>query len=191
MNPSAPLASWRSTSLLLAVALGALINLGGCASTQDNGHVTRLSAQDLARLTPPPNPKMPLSEVIALSSSGTAPDAIIKKLQETGTFYNLTAQQIVDLNRQGVDQHIIDHLVDAQEKARQATLLTQLADRDARAAQDLERERNRRRALQQQYQYGSFGYGGAFGYGWGPRAGFGWGGGSYYDPFFRTWRPRW
>ena len=172
---------------LLVTALTAAITLGGCASTQQAGGVTRLSPQDLARLVPPPNPKVPLSEVIVWSQEGASSDAIIKKLQDSGTFYNLTAQQIVDLNKQGVNQRVIDHLVEAQEKARQATLLTELADRDARAAQQLEQERNRRRALQQQYPY--YGYGGA----WGPRYGFGFGAGApyYYDPFFRSWRPRW
>ena len=174
-------------SLILAAALAAL---GGCASPPQNGQITRLTPEDLARLTPPPNPKVPLSEVIALSTAGTQPDVLIKKLQDTDTFYNLNAQQIVDLSKQGVDQSVIDHLVDAQEKARQATLLTELADRDAKAAQALERERNRRRALQNQYNSSPFGYG-AHGGNFGPRAGLGWSYGSYYDPFFRTWRPRW
>ena len=173
--------------LIPLLLLTAAVALGGCASTRQHGEVTRLSPQDLARLVPPPNPKVPLSEVMVWSQEGASSDAIIKKLQDTGTFYNLNAQQIIDLSKQGVHQRVIDHLVEAQEKARQATLLTELADRDAKAAQQIEQERNRRRALQQQYQY--YGYGGA----WGPRHGFGFGAGSpyYYDPFFRTWRPRW
>ena len=175
-----------------ALSLGALAALGGCAATPNQGQVSRLSAEDLARLTPPPNPQVPLAEVIAWSDAGASVQAIIKKLQDSGTFYNLTAQQIVDISKQGVDQRVIDHLVAAQEKARQATLLTQLADRDARAAQDLERERNRRRALQQHFGPWQYGYG-AYGGTWGPRYGFGWGIGApyYYDPFFKTWRPRW
>lgn len=172
---------------LSAAALATALSLGGCASTQPSGQITRLSPQDLARLVPPANPKVPLSDVIAWSQEGASSDAIIKRLQDTGTFYNLTAQQIVDLNQRGVNQRVIDHLAEAQEKARQATLLTQLADRDAQAAQALEAERNRRRALQQQYQI--YGYGGV----WRPRfgAGFGASPGYSYDPFFRTWRPRW
>lgn len=177
-------------SLMPLILAAALALLGGCASPPPAGQIARLTVEDLARLTPPPNPKVPLSEVISLSAAGTPPESLIRKLQDTGTFYNLSAQQIVDLGKQGVDQRVIDHLVDAQEKARQATLLTELADRDAKAAQALERERNRRRALQQQYNSWSFGLG-SYGGGWGPRSGIGWSYGSYYDPFFRTWRPRW
>lgn len=171
--------------LIPLLLLTAALALGGCASTQPAGEVTRLSPQDLARLVPPPNPKVPLSEVMVWSQEGASSDAIIKKLQDTGTFYNLNAQQIVDLNKQGVHQRVIDHLVEAQEKARQATLLTQLADRDAKAAYDLERALSHQRALQHQY----YGYGGV----WGPRFGAGFGAGPryYYDPFFRSWRPRW
>ena len=180
--------------LMTLFTLTVLLVLGGCAATPPNGQLTRLTPEDLARLTPPPNPRLPQSEVIALSRSATPPDAIIKKLQDTGTFYNLNAQQIVDLSRQGVDQRVIDHLVSAQERARQATLLTELADRDAKAARDLERERNRRRALQHQYGPQPFGYG--LGATWGPRFGAGgrFGAPYYYDPydpFFRAWRPRW
>ena len=176
----------------MLIALGGLlIALGGCASTQQNGQVTRLTPEDLARLAPPPNPRLPLSEVVAMSKAATPPDTIIQKLQDTGTFYNLNAQQIVGLSRQGVDQRVINHLADAQEKARQASLLTELADRDAKAAQDLERERNRRRALQN--HYGAWQYGFGYGPAWGPHFGFGrsFGAPHYYDPFFRTWRSRW
>ena len=176
------------TITLLCATLVLLAALGGCASTTQSGQVARLSPEELARLTPPPNPKVPLADVVIWSQEKATPEAVIKRLSDTGTFYNLTAQQIVDLNRQGVDQRVIDHLVEAQEKARQATLLTQLADRDAKAARDLERER--RRALQQQYNYWNYGYG-AYGGAWGPRYGFGWGAPYVYDPFYRGWRPGW
>ena len=183
-----------SLYLSLAVAAAAT-TLGGCASTQPGearGQVARLSPQDLARLTPPPNPKVPLGELIAWSQEKATPEAIIKRLRDTGTFYNLGPQQIVDLHKQGVAQPVIDHLVEAQENARQATLLTELADRDAKATQELERERQRRRALQNQYNAWPHGFG-AYGGAWGPRFGLGGSFGTpyYYDPFFRTWRPRW
>ena len=43
--------------------------------------------------------------------------------------------------------------------------------------------------MQNQYNSSQFGYG-VYGGNFGPRAGLGWSYGSYYDPFFRTWRPR-
>ncbi len=162
----------------LLICVAAAFALGGCASSAFDRQPARLSPEELARFTPPPNPKVPLADVIMWSQEKVAPAVMIKKLQETGTFYNLGAQQIVDLSKQGVDQSVIDHLATAQEKARQATLLTEIADRDAKAALDLERERSRHRMLP------PLGY-------WGPPSRFGWNSPYYYDPFFRTWRPRW
>jgi hypothetical protein len=161
--------------------------LAACASNgPPPGAVQRLSPQDLARLQPPANPKIPLDEIVAWSKEGATPEAIVRRLGETGTVHILSPAQIVDLARQGVHQKVIDYLVDVQEKARQATLITQLADRDAQAAAQLAHERERQRALQQYYGSWQWGYGAGP---WGP--GYGIGRGYYYDPYFRGWRPRW
>ncbi len=168
-----------------AIAAIAVTSVGGCASFDNHGQTVRITPEQLAAIKPVPNPKVPLAEVIALTKAATPPATIVAKLQETGTFYNLTPQQIVDLNAQGVDQSVINHLADAQEKARQATLITQLADRDAQQEQALQRERAQRQALQHSNYWG---YGSGT---WGPGSRFGYGRGYYYDPHFRAWRPRW
>ena len=170
-------------SLILLGGLG----LGGCASTQHNGRVERVTPEQLAALKPAPNPKIPLAEVIALSKGATPTAAIIARLQESGTFYNLTPQQIVDLNAGGVDQSVINHLVDAQERARQATLITQLADRDAQAAAQLEHERQKRLYAQRRYDpyfYDPFWPRPFYGYGYRGGWNFGIGGGF---PRYRRW----
>lgn len=176
----------RASRLFVAALLPLL--LAACASDGPRpGSVQRLSPEELARIRPAPRPVVGLEEIIARTKTGQSPEGIIARLEETGTIHVLSSAQIVELSRQGVDQKVIDHLADVQEKARQATLATQLADRDAQAALQLERERQRRLALQQQHDawHWSLGYGP-----WGPRYGIGWGRGYYYDPFFRPWR-RW
>ena len=186
------LGALRRFGLLLGLALVAT----GCATAPQGARVERLTPEQLAALKPVPNPKVSLDGIVALSRAGTPPAAIIERLASTGTWHALSPQQIIELNQQGVDRSVIDHLAAAEERARQATLITQLADRDAKAAQDLARERARRQALQQRYNnwHGGIGYGsgGSFTqFGW--RSG-GWPGyrsGYYYDPFFRSWRPRW
>lgn len=143
-----------------------------------------MTPEQLAALKPVANPAVPLDEVVALSKAGTAPEDIIKRLRETHTIHLLAAQQIVDLGKQGVDQTVINYMADAQEKARQARLLTELADRDAAQAKKLENEKQRRRAAEQSYYgYGGFSYGYPR-YGWGP---------GYASPFpypypYRRWR---
>jgi hypothetical protein len=168
-------------------ALLTLLLAACAASGPQPGSVQRLSPEELARIRPEAKPVVGLEEIIARSKTGQTPEAIIARLQETGTIHVLSSAQIVELSRQGVDQKVIDYLAEVQEKARQATLATQLADRDAQAALQLERERRRRLALQHQYDawHWSLGYGA-----WGPRYGIGWGRGYHYDPFFRPWR-RW
>ena len=96
--------------LPLLITLAAALTLGGCAFSAFDRPVARLAPEELARLTPPANPNVPLAEVIMWSQEKVQAAVIIKKLQETRTFYNLSAQQIVDLSKQGVDQSVIDHL---------------------------------------------------------------------------------
>jgi|GEM_PF-6529214 len=174
----------RSLTLLVVAAL-----MTACASPgPPPGAVQRLTPEQLASLKPVANPKVPLDEIVALAQAGTAADAIIARLTATSTIHALTPTQIVVLSRNGVDQKVIDHLVETQEKARQATLITQLADRDAEVAAQLARERERRRALQHRQDQWMWG----FGYGpWGPGFGGNWGRGFHHDPFFRRFGPRW
>ena len=177
----------RKTRLLTLAILSLL--LGACASTTPRtGEVQRMTPEDIAKIRPVAKPTIPLDEIVALSQANTAPDAIIARLAATSTLYALTPSQIVVLARNGVDQKVIDYMVDAQEKARQATLITQLADRDAAAAAQLAREREHRLALQRRQDHWNWG----FAYGpWGPGFGGGWGRGHYYDPFYRRFGPRW
>lgn len=182
----------RRPGLMLGLMLGLALIVAGCATAPEGARVERLTPEQLAALKPVPNPKVSLDEIVALTRAGTPPAAIIERLASTGTWHALSPQQIIALHKDGVDQAVIDHLAAAQERARQATLITQLADRDAKAAQDLARERARRQAMQQQQNNWNWGIGHGFG---GPYTQFGWrsGGwpGYYYDPFFRSWRPRW
>lgn len=173
--------------LPLILACWALL-LGGCAAPgPQQGAVLRLTPEDLARLAPAPNPKVSLEEIVAQSQGGVPAEALIKRLSETGTLHVLTPAQIVDLARRGVDQKVIDYLAEAQERARQATLITQLADRDAQAAAQLEHERQKRRYAQRYYDpflYDPFWPRPFYGYGYRGGWNFGIGGGF---PPYRRW----
>ena len=175
------------TTLALIFACSALL-LGGCAAPGPQpGAVLRLTPEDLARLAPTPNPKVSLEEIVAQSQARVPAEALIRRLSETGTFHNLTPAQIVDLSRRGVDQKVIDHLADAHERARQATLITQLADRDAQAAAQLEHERQKRLYAQRRYDpyyYDPFWPRPFYGYGYRGGWNFGIGGGL---PRYRRW----
>jgi hypothetical protein len=177
----------RFTPLLLAVMAALVAALSGCASPTSTATpasaLERMTPEQLAALKPVANPVLPLADVIALSKAGTTPADIIARLRDTQTLHVLSAQQIVDLGRQGVDQAVIDYMVDAQEKARQSRLLTELADRDAEQARKLDKARQRA-PNPGYYGYGGMGYGG-FGYGY-PR--YGWGPGYFGAYPFGRWR---
>ncbi len=177
------LATKRLQALLGA---GVLLVLAGCATTAPPAaaRVERMTPAQLAALKPVANPVLSLDEVVAMGRAGSAPADIIGRLRDTQTLHLLTARQIVDLGRQGVDQAVIDYMVEAQEKAREARLLTELADRDAAQARRRDAEAQRRAYEQAFYGYGGFSYGyPAY------RAGPGWSG--RYGPYFPFGSRRW
>jgi hypothetical protein len=140
----------------LLLFLATVILLAGCAGAPRQ---RPLSAAEIAALAPQSNPVVPLDEIVALSRAGTASEAIIKKLQDTGTVHNLSPKQIVDLHTQGVSQTVLDYLGATQEKARQAAQARQIAERDLQ----YERLLDQQRRMLDPYFYGGYGAGP-----WGP-----------------------
>lgn len=80
--------------LPLAAALVCVALLCGCAGPERR---------------PPPT----LEEVVEMSRAGTAPEEIVRTLQETRAVYPLTGSQIVWLHRDGVDDSVLDYLQNA------------------------------------------------------------------------------
>lgn len=140
----------------LLLCLAAALLLAGCAG---GPRERPLSAAEIAALAPQSNPVVSLDEIVALSRAGSAPEAIVKKLRDTGTVHNLSPKQIVDLHTQGVAQAVLDYLGAAQEKARQAAQVRQIAERDLQ----YERLLNEQRRQLDPYFYGGYAYGP-----WGP-----------------------
>ena len=55
---------------------------------------------------PPPS----LEQVVEMSRAGTAPEEIIRELQETRAVYPLTGSQISRLHEQGVPDTVLDYM---------------------------------------------------------------------------------
>ena len=100
-------------------ALFSLVFLAGCASngTHDlalrSPEIERISPAELEALMPQPVPAMPLEEVVRLSKSGLPPEQLIEKIRQAGAVFNLPPSQVIELNQQGVDAKVLDHLHDA------------------------------------------------------------------------------
>lgn len=77
--------------LLIASALACTALLSGCTSLERR---------------PPPS----LDEIVEMSRAGTAPEEIVRTLQETRAVYPLTGSQIVKLHKDGVPDPVLDYL---------------------------------------------------------------------------------
>lgn len=85
----------RKTERFLRLIAGLLIlALAGCASMERR---------------PPPS----LEQIVEMSKAGTAPEEIIRELQETRAVYPLTGSQIARLHEQGVPDPVLDYMQNA------------------------------------------------------------------------------
>ncbi|HEY6863596.1 MAG TPA: hypothetical protein VI319_06810 [Burkholderiales bacterium] len=85
----------RNKSLLQRFRAGCVIFstlvLGACATVQG---------------PPPPTP----DEIVALAKSGAPAQDIIRRMQESGAVYPLSASQLARLREQGVPDEVIDYM---------------------------------------------------------------------------------
>ncbi|HVK55466.1 MAG TPA: hypothetical protein VM532_10615 [Burkholderiales bacterium] len=65
--------------------------LGGCASLQ-------------------PKPPILPDQVVEMAKAGTPAEAIIQKLKESGTVYQLSAAELVKLSKAGVPTSVLDYM---------------------------------------------------------------------------------
>jgi hypothetical protein len=56
------------------------------------------------------------SEVIGMTRRGAQPQEIIEKIDASGTVYHMTSKDVLDLNREGVDAQVIDHMMRTAER---------------------------------------------------------------------------
>lgn len=115
--------------------------LAGCASTpsqEQQPKISRLTPEELDRLMPKPVPNLSLDEIVRLSQSGEKPEAIIARIRETHSGYNLTPAQIVELNRKGVSMEVLDFMFNAQQQALRESVTDEFNQREQRHQQDMD-----------------------------------------------------
>lgn len=87
--------------------------LASCATTpkpQQVQKVEHLSKEELASIMPAPVSKLSFESLIEISQQGESADAVIAKLKETDTSFDLTPSQMLELKQQGVDVKVLDYL---------------------------------------------------------------------------------
>ena len=154
------------------------LSLLGCAtaSAPPSAAIARLSPEDLARLMPKPEPKLPLTEIVRMSKEGATAKDVIARIKETGSRYALSASQAIELHAQGVSVEVLDYMQSAREQELRASLAEEINQREQRHADELRREQELRR---DSYYYDPWwppypGYGWNYGYPFAPYGGFYW-----------------
>lgn len=145
-------------AMLRPLLISALVlSLAGCATapTDAGPTIARLSPEDLARLMPKPDPKLPPAELVRMSKQGTAAKDIIARIRETGSRYQLSASQAIELHDQGVSAEVLDYIQSAREQELRDRMAEEINQREQRHADELRREQELRRNL---YYYDPFYY---------------------------------
>jgi hypothetical protein len=180
-----------NTKLKLCLICLALIGLSACATTGNSptqAEIQRISPEELEKLIPPAVATVTLEELLAEAKQGKTPDELIEKIKVSNSRYDLTPEQSLALNKQGLDIKVLNYIHESNELARQNALADEINKREIankEKEKKLKRERDlaRLRAYDPYWGWGGFygrpwGWGGPFGpYGYrgfyGPR--FGWG----------------
>ena len=132
-------------SLLRPVLISALaLSLLGCATASAppdaSGAIARLSPDELARLLPKPEPKLPLTELIRMSKAGVTAKDLIARIKETGSRYDLSASQAIELHAQGVSAEVLDYIQSARAQELRDRIAEEINQREQRHAEELRRE---------------------------------------------------
>jgi len=127
------------------------LSLLGCATESAPPHagpaIARISAEELARLLPRPDPRLPQEDLIRLSREGATAKDIIARIRETGSRYDLSASQAIELHRQGVNAEVLDFIQSAREQELRDRMAEEINQRERRHAAELRREQELRRNL--------------------------------------------
>ncbi|TSA14696.1 MAG: hypothetical protein D4R74_07735 [Betaproteobacteria bacterium] len=148
--------------LISALAL----SLPGCATTSTGPYVepgiARITPEELARLMPKPEPNLALAELIRLSKEGASTKDIIAKIRETGSRYDLSPSQVIQLHEAGVSTEVLDNMQASRAQELRDRLAEEINLREQRHADELQQERE---LLRGRYLYDPW---------WGGRPSFGW-----------------
>jgi hypothetical protein len=148
---------------VLSIAVPALFGCAALPPAPGAGpSIERLSPEELARLLPKPDPKLPTAELVRMSKEGASASEIIARIKETGSRYDLSPSQAIELHAQGVSTEVLDYIQSAREQDLRDRVAEEINEREQRHAEELRREQELRR---NSYYFDPW-WPGYFGYGW-------------------------
>ncbi|MBK5104292.1 MAG: hypothetical protein JJE42_08595 [Burkholderiales bacterium] len=124
--------------------------------------VAPLSPDEISQLLPKPAPNLPPAELVRMSKEGASASQIIARIEETGSSYDLSASEAIELHAQGVSTEVLDHIQSAREQELRERIAEEMNLRERRHAQELLRGQ----ILWHNSYYYDPGWPGFFGYDW-------------------------
>lgn len=164
---------------IYAIGLSVLmLLLTGCATTtqqtRQQTDIKRITAEELAALTPAPIAAYSMDQIVADSKQGKSADDIIQAIKDSDSRYDLTTAQVLGLHQQGVDTKVLDYIQESNKAAQQNAIADEINRREKEKA-NLEKRLYQERRLNRLYDpfwrrgYGFYGpYWGRFGWRYGP-----------------------
>lgn len=165
----------------------ACLTLAACASSSQysgasSQKIDRISEAELARIMPKPIATLSLEDLVNLTKSGIKADELIEKIRLSNSSYDLTPSQVVDLNKQGVNNKVLDYIHTSRELALRNQVAEEINQREKSKRVELDKLKQQQLQDRQLRTYDPFcGYGyygrpygyGAFGSRFGHRSRFG------------------
>lgn len=167
--------------LILSLALIACANNSQRSDVRTQ-KIDRISEEELSRIMVKPIAALSLDDLVKLTKEGVTTDQIIEKIRTSNSSYDLTPSQVVDLNKQGVDNKVLDYIHSSRELALRNNVAEEINQREKAKRAELDQLKRQQWLQQQQRMYDpacGFGYyGHPYGYGsfgshFGHRSGFG------------------
>lgn len=142
--------------------------LAGCSSNPPQPRIERLTQAQLDALMPKPVPAVTLEQVVELSRAGESAEAMIEKIKQSGSGYDLTPEQMIDLHQKGVSVKVLDFIYNARLGVMRDGFADEIYRRDQACQNQIDLLRDQ--LLWRPYPY----WGGPY---WGP----------YPYPYYRGW----
>jgi hypothetical protein len=139
-----------STAALISVAL---LGMVGCASQpQVPPPIERISAEDLEKLSPPPIANVTLETLVLEAKQGKTADQLIAMIVDSQSRYDLTPEQTIAYNKQGLPIEVLNYIDEANNRAKQNAIAEEINKRQ-KAQVEKERQLARERDLARMQYY--------------------------------------
>ena len=129
-----------------------------CASNSERSDVRsqkidRISEDELAKIISKPVAVMSLADLVRLTKDGQTPEEIIEKIRISNSSYDLTPSQVVDLNKQGVDNKVLDYIHTSRELALRNNVANEMNQREKNKRAELNKLKRQQWLQRQQRMY--------------------------------------